>query len=74
MKEFINDLIGEEIQEYKSCTRKQKAVYIYFAASLFLLFLFACSDSIIAALSVAANLANATRLCYKHIPRFGNDE
>lgn len=70
MKEFINVLYGEEIKEFKSYTRKQKAVYIYVLLGLVLVFLFACSNSIVAVLFALANLANATRLGYKHIPNF----
>ena len=70
MKEFINVLYGEEIKEFKSYTRKQKAVYIYVLLALVLVFLFACSNSIVAVLFALANLANATRLGYKHIHNF----
>lgn len=70
MKELINVLYGEEIKEFKSYTRKQKAVYIYVLLALVLAFLFACSNSIVAVLFALANLANATRLGYKHIPNF----
>ena len=74
MKELINVLYGEEIKEFKSYTRKQKSVHIYFVVSLCLVFLLACSNSIVALLFATANLANATRLGYKHIPNFGKDE
>lgn len=74
MKELINVLYGEEIKEFKSYTRKQKAVNIYVIVSLLFVFLFACSNSIVAVLFAVANLANATRLGYKHIPNFGKDE
>lgn len=70
MKEFINVLYGEEIKEFKSYTRKQKAVHIYFLLALVLVFLFACSNSLLAVFLAAANLANAVRLGYKHIPYF----
>ena len=70
MKELINVLYGEEIKEFKSYTRKQKTVYIYVLLALVLVFLFACSNSIVAVLFALANLANATRLGYKHIPNF----
>ena len=70
MKELINVLYGEEIKEFKSYTRKQKAVHIYVLLALVLVFLFACSNSIVAVLFALANLANATRLGYKHIPNF----
>ena len=74
MKESIHVLYGEEIKEFKSYTRKQKAVNIYVVVSLCLVFLFACSNSLLAVLLAAANLANAVRLGYKHIPNFGQDE
>ena len=74
MKELINVLYGEEIKEFKSYTRKQKAVHIYVIVSLLFVFLFACSNSIVAVLFAVANLANATRLGYKHIPNFGKVE
>lgn len=74
MKELVNVLYGEEIKEFKSYTRKQKAVYIYVMLSLVLVFLFACSDSILSVLVSAANLANAVRLGHKHIPDFGKEE
>ena len=74
MKELINVLYGEEIKEFKSYTRKQKAVNIYVIVSLLFVFLFACSNSIVAVLFAVANLANATRLGYKHIPNFGKEE
>ena len=74
MKELINGLYGEEIKEFKSYTRKQKAVHIYVVVSLCLVFLFACSNSLIAALLSVANLGNAVRLGYKHIPNFGKEE
>lgn len=74
MKELVNILYGEEIKEFKAYTRKQKAVHIYFVVSLLFVFLFACSNSIVAVLFAVANLANATRLGYKHIPNFGKDE
>lgn len=74
MKELINVLYGEEIKEFKSYTRKQKEVHIYVIVSLLFVFLFACSNSIVAVLFAVANLANATRLGYKHIPNFGKDE
>ena len=74
MKELINVLYGEEIKEFKSYTRKQKEAHIYVIVSLLFVFLFACSNSIVAVLFAVANLANATRLGYKHIPNFGKDE
>lgn len=74
MKELINVLYGEEIKDFKAYTRKQKAVHIYVVVSLCLVFLFACSNSIVAVLFAVANLANATRLGYKHIPNFGKEE
>lgn len=74
MKELINVLYGEEIKEFKSYTRKQKAVHIYVIVSLLFVFLFACSNNIVAVLFAVANLANATRLGYKHIPNFGKEE
>ena len=74
MKELVNILYGEEIKEFKVYTRKQKAVHIYVVVSLFLVFLFACSNSLIAALLSVANLGNAVRLGYKHIPNFGQEE
>lgn len=74
MKELINVLYGEEIKEFKSYTRKQKAVHIYVIVSLLFVFLFACSNSIVAVLFAVANLANATRLGYKRIPNFGKEE
>lgn len=73
MKELINVLYGEEIKEFKSYTRKQKAVHIYVTVSLLFVFLFACSNSIVAVLFAVANLANATRIGYKHIPNFGKE-
>ena len=74
MKELVNILYGEEIKEFKAYTRKQKAVHIYVVVSLFLVFLFACSNSLLAVFLAAANLANAVRLGYKHIPNFGKEE
>ena len=74
MKELINVLYGEEIKEFKSYTRKQKAVHIYVIVSLLFVFLFACSNSIVAVLIAAANLANALRLGFRHIPNFGKEE
>ena len=74
MKELVNILYGEEIKEFKSYTRKQKAVHIYVIVSLLFVFLFACSNSIVAVLFAVANLANATRLGYKHIPNFVKEE
>lgn len=74
MKELINVLYGEEIKDFKAYTRKQKAVHIYVVVSLCLVFLFACSNSIVAVLFAVANLANGTRLGYKHIPNFGKEE
>ena len=74
MKELINVLYGEEIKDFKSYTRKQKAVHIYVIVSLLFVFLFACSNSIVAVLFAVANLANATRLGYKHIPNFVKEE
>ena len=74
MKELINVLYGEEIKEFKSYTRKQKAVHIYVIVSLLFVFLFAFSNSIVAVLFAVANLANATRLGNKHIPNFGKEE
>jgi len=74
MKELVNILYGEEIKEFKAYTRKQKAVHIYVVVSLFLVFLFACSNSLLAVFLATANLANAVRLGYKHIPNFGQEE
>ena len=74
MKELFNILYGEEIKEFKSYTRKQKAVHIYVVLSLVLAFLFACRNSIVAVLIAAANLANALRLGFRHIPNFGKEE
>ena len=74
MKEFIKLLYGEEIKEFKSYTRKQKAVHIYVVVSLCLVFLFACSNSLLAVFLASVNLANAVRLGYKHIPNFGHEE
>ncbi len=48
MKKLVNILYGEEIKEFKAYTRKQKAVHIYVVVSLCLVFLFACSNSLLA--------------------------
>lgn len=74
MKDLVNNLYGEEIKELKTYTRKQKAVHIYVIVSLLFVFLFACSHSIVAVMFAVANLANATRLGYNHIPNFGKEE
>lgn len=74
MKELVNILYGEEIKEFKAYTRKQKSVHIYVVVSLCLVFLFACSNSLLSVFLAAANLANAVRLGYKNIPNFGQEE
>lgn len=45
MKELITILYGQEIEEFKSFTWKQKLAYIYFVVSFALFLLFACCNS-----------------------------
>ena len=76
MKKFIHTLFGEEIKEFKTLNRKQKAVYIYFVASLVVFLIGSCCvdihsfASFIPLCIIMGNLINALRLGIKYIPNF----
>ena len=56
MKELITILYGQEIEEFKGFTWKQKLAYIYFVVSFALFLLFACCNSIVAIIVALVNM------------------
>ena len=56
MKELITILYGQEIEEFKGFTWKQKLAYIYFVVSFALFLLFACCNVYCANLVVWSKL------------------
>ena len=74
MKEFITILYGQEIEELKGFTLKQKLAYIYFVVSFALFLLCACCKSIVAILVALVNMLIALAVAFKHIPNFNKEE
>lgn len=74
MKELITILYGQEIEEFKSFTCKQKLAYIYFVVSFALFLLCACCNSIVAILVALVNMLIALAVAFEHIPNFNKEE
>ena len=74
MKEFITILYGQEIEEFKGFTLKQKLAYIYFVVSFALLLLSACCNSIFVIIVALVNMLIALAVAFKHIPNFNKEE
>ena len=74
MKELITILYGQEIEEFKSLTFKQKLAYIYFVVSFALFLLCACCNIIVAILVALVNMLIAFAVAFEHIPNFNKEE
>ena len=74
MNELITILYGQEIEEFKGFTLKQKLAYIYFVISFALFLLCACCNSIIAILVALVNMLIALAVAFEHIPNFNKEE
>ena len=74
MKELITILYGQEIEEFKSFTWKQKLAYIYFVVSFALFLLCACCNSITLILVALVNMLIALAVAFEHIPNFNKEE
>ena len=74
MNELITILYGQEIEEFKGFTLKQKLAYIYFVVSFALFLLCACCNSIVAILVALVNLLIAFAVAFEHIPNFNKEE
>ena len=74
MKELITILYGQDIEEFKGFTLKQKLAYIYFVVSFSLFLLFACCHSIVAILVALVNMLIALAVAFEHIPNFNKEE
>lgn len=74
MNELITILYGQEIEEFKGFTLKQKLAYIYFVVSFALFLLFACCHSIVAILVALVNMLIALAVAFEHIPNFNKEE
>lgn len=74
MKELITILYGQEIEEFKGFTLKQKLAYIYFVVSFALFLLSACCNSIVVILVALVNMLIAFAVAFEHIPNFNKEE
>lgn len=74
MKELITILYGQEIEEFKGFTWKQKLAYIYFVVSFALFLLFACCNSIVAIIVALVNMLIALFVAFEHIPNFNKED
>ena len=74
MKELITILYGQEIEEFKGFTLKQKLAYIYFVVSFALLLLSACCNSIFVIIVALVNMLIALAVAFEHIPNFNKEE
>lgn len=74
MNELITILYGQEIEEFKGFTLKQKLAYIYFVVSFALFLLFACCNSIVVILVALVNMLIALAVAFEHIPNFNKEE
>lgn len=74
MNELITILYGQEIEEFKGFTLKQKLAYIYFVVSFALFLLFACCNSITVILVALVNMLIALFVAFEHIPNFNKEE
>ena len=74
MKELITILYGQDIEEFKGFTLKQKLAYIYFVVSFTLFLLCACCNSIVAILVALVNMLIAFAVAFEHIPNFNKEE
>lgn len=74
MNELITILYGQEIEEFKGFTWKQKQAYIYFVVSFALFLLFACCNSITVILVALVNMLIALAVAFEHIPNFNKEE
>lgn len=74
MNELITILYGQEIEEFKGFTLKQKLAYIYFVVSFALFLLFACCNSITVILVALVNMLIALAVAFEHIPNFNKEE
>ena len=74
MKELITILYGQEIEEFKGFTLKQKLAYIYFVVSFTLFLLCACCNSIVVILVALVNMLIALAVAFEHRPNFNKEE
>ena len=74
MKELITILYGQEIEEFKGFTLKQKLAYIYFVVSFALFLLSACCNSIFVIIVALVNMLIALAVAFEHIPNFNKEE
>ena len=74
MKELITILYGQDIEEFKGFTLKQKLAYIYVVVSFALFLLCACCNSIVAILVALVNMLMALAVAFEHIPNFNKEE
>lgn len=74
MNELITILYGQEIEEFKGFTLKQKLAYIYFVVSFALFLLFACCNSITVILVALVNMLIALAVAFEHIPNFNKED
>lgn len=74
MNELITIIYGQEIEEFKGFTLKQKLAYIYFVVSFALFLICACCNSIVAILVALVNMLIALAVAFEHIPNFNKEE
>ena len=74
MNELITILYGQEIEEFKGFTLKQKLAYIYFVVSFALFLLCACCNSIVVLIVALVNMLIAVAVAFEHIPNFNKEE
>ena len=74
MKELITILYGQEIEEFKGFTWKQKLAYIYFVVSFALFLLCACCNSIAVIIVALVNMLIALFVAFEHIPNFNKED
>lgn len=74
MKELITVLYGQEIEEFKGFTWKQKLAYIYFVVSSALFLLCACCNSIVVIIVALMNMLIALAVAFEHIPNFNKED
>ena len=74
MNELITILYGQEIEEIKGFTLKQKLAYIYFVVSFALFLLSACCNSIVVIIVALVNMLIALAVAFEHTPNYNKEE
>ena len=74
MKELITILYGQEIEEFKGFTLKQKLAYIYFVVSFALFLLSSCCNGVVVIIVALVNMLLALAVAFEHIPNFNKEE